>query len=991
MRLSESVHLPGSTDENQKGIKNVAKPNLDHLSRIWEYKGSAWYERDVDIPTAWKGKRVALFLERCHWETRVWLDGKECGMQDSLCVPHVHELGISLSPGLHKLTLRVDNSVKFNVGNDAHSITEQTQTNWNGVVGRIELQATPTVRVDDLQVYPDLDRRTAMVKSTVINQTSRSVTVAANIVVSSAIAPSVKAQTESRKVAPGERVDLTVTVSLPKGNTAWSEFNPALLQASASLVGDSVAHKVSRTFGLRKIAALNKRLTLNNRNLFLRGTLECCIFPLTGYPPTDVASWRRELGVMQSYGLNHVRFHSWCPPEAAFEAADQMGFLFQVELPQWVADVGNDPARDRFVREEEGRILTTYGNHPSFGFLCMGNELAGSVSYLQELVRAGQSADSRHLYTPSTAWSHGAADDYRVVVVRGLHGPSTDGDFDKELADQPVPTVSHEVGQWCIFPRMRETSKYTGVTRPRNFELVRNGLAKHYILDQAEAFTQASGKLSALLYKEEIEVLLRTSGHSGFQLLDLHDFPGQGTALVGILDPFWDSKGLISPLEFRQFCSPTVPLLRLTKRTFVAGETLSAKVQLANHGANSFEAMPKWRITGADGAVRYSGKLATRMFEVGELVDAGAISVRLDNVQAAAKLKVMVTIGAAENTWDIWVYPRQTSPTPSPDILITKSLEEAMIALDRGGKVLLFADRGSIVNPVRGSFTPVFWSPVWFQSQPAKTMGILCDPRHPALAEFPTDFHTNWQWYDLLQRSSSMVLDGTPASFRPIVQVVDNFVTNRKLGYLVEARIGAGRLVVCSINIWDDLDSRPVARQLHNSIVRYMESEQFAPTNNLTKEEIRTFLRPSRPTSLASLGAKVIFADSEDRANGNLAANAIDGEPDTFWHTQWEPAESTYPHELRIDLQKSMQLTGLLYTPRQDMENGRIGRYEVFVSDDLKSWEEPAARGMFAPGSDSQAITFAKVQRGRFIRFVALSELNGHNFAAIADLDLIRP
>lgn len=270
-------------------------------------------------------------------------------------------------------------------------------------------------------------------------------------------------------------------------------------------------------------------------------------------------------------------------------------------------------------------------------------------------------------------------------------------------------------------------------------------------------------------------------------------------------------------------------------------------------------------------------------------------------------------------------------------------------------------------------------------------MGILCDPRHPALAEFPTDFHTNWQWYDLLQRSSSMVLDGTPASFRPIVQVVDNFVTNRKLGDLVEARIGAGRLVVCSINIWDDLDSRPVARQLHNSIVRYMESEQFAPTNNLTKEEIRTFLRPSRPTSLASLGAKVIFADSEDRANGNLAANAIDGEPDTFWHTQWEPAESTYPHELRIDLQKSMQLTGLLYTPRQDMENGRIGRYEVFVSDNLKNWGEPAARGTFAPGSDSQAITFAKVQRGRFIRFVALSELNGHNFAAIADLDVIRP
>jgi hexosaminidase len=139
------------------------------------------------------------------------------------------------------------------------------------------------------------------------------------------------------------------------------------------------------------------------------------------------------------------------------------------------------------------------------------------------------------------------------------------------------------------------------------------------------------------------------------------------------------------------------------------------------------------------------------------------------------------------------------------------------------------------------------------------------------------------------------------------------------------------------------------------------------------------------------LGAKVTYADSEDRANGNVAVNAIDGDPETFWHTQWEPVETPYPHEIRIDLQKSVSLSGLTYTPRQDMENGRIGKYEVYVSDDLTRWGKPVARGTFAAGSDSQTVPFAAPAKGRYLRFVALSELNGHRFAAIADLDVILP
>ncbi|HET6454373.1 MAG TPA: hypothetical protein VFI02_08210, partial [Armatimonadota bacterium] len=151
--LPETVMLPGSTDSNRKGTRNTRKPDLSHPSRLYEYTGPAWYQREITIPREWKGKRITLFLERCHWETQAWLDGKPCGMQDSLCVPHVHEL--SASPGHHRLTIRVDNTIKYNVGSWAHSITEETQTNWNGIVGRMELQATPSTYIENVQVYPE--------------------------------------------------------------------------------------------------------------------------------------------------------------------------------------------------------------------------------------------------------------------------------------------------------------------------------------------------------------------------------------------------------------------------------------------------------------------------------------------------------------------------------------------------------------------------------------------------------------------------------------------------------------------------------------------------------------------------------------------------------------------------------------------------------------------------------------------------------------------
>ncbi|HET6452927.1 MAG TPA: discoidin domain-containing protein [Armatimonadota bacterium] len=961
--LPETVMLPGSTDTNHKGIPNKRKPDLQHPSRLYEYTGPAWYQREITVPREWAGKRVVLFLERCHWETQVWLDGKPCGMQDSLCVPHVHEL--NASPGVHRLTIRVDNTIKYNVGAWAHSITEETQTNWNGIVGRIELQAAPKNDIESVQVYPE--SKSIKVKASVHGPFSA---LKFDVLHSGKLVAS--------KTVKG--AETTIPIPDPK---PWDEFSPSLYTLSVSPT--HMTHMTYTThFAMRDLRVTDKRLVLNGRKIFLRGTLECCIFPKTGYPPTDVDSWLRILKICKSYGLNHMRFHSWCPPEAAFQAADQMGFLLQVELPQWVGNVGQDLPRDQFIQQEMLRILDTYGNHSSFGMLCMGNELRGDESFLQKLVVLGQQHDPRHLYSQSTAYSFGDHDDYRVAAIRGLHGPTTDTDFSAQDATHPVPIVSHEIGQWAVFPNLAEMKKYTGVLRPSNFGLIRDGLLAHGVLDQAAAFTQASGKLSAELYKEEIEVLLRTPGHGGFQLLDLHDFPGQGTALVGTLDAFWDSKGIVKPEEWRRFCSPTVPLLRMNKRTWTTDETFTARVQVAHFGPKDITAIPMWAIRDQSGHDIASGILATKALPTGDLYDLGDISASLAEVSAPAKLTVTVSLKGtnASNSWNIWVYPPKADPNPS-DVVVTQSIEEMTSNLRAGRKVLMIAPKRLLVQPGTGSPYTVFWDPVMFAREANKGEGILLDPKHPALAEFPTDSYADWQWFDLLANSSNMDLSSTPASFRPIVQVIDNFIKNRKMGNLLEAGVGDGRLMVCSMNVGAD---KPACLQMLKSILDYMASDAFQPKQRLTPAQLSTSLREQPPTALQSLGAKVLKVDSEDVANP--ATNAIDGDPDTFWHTQWQGDQPPYPHEIQIDLQQTIELTGFKYLPRQDMQNGWFTEYEFYVSEDAKDWGTPVAKGSFALDAKEKTILFAPC-KGRYIRLVALKGRDDSPWAGIAELDVL--
>ncbi|MGA2253376.1 MAG: discoidin domain-containing protein [Thermoguttaceae bacterium] len=990
-RLPEEIKLPGTTDEAKLGLPNPAKPSLDGLYRPNVYAGPAWYQRDIEIPADWQGKHVELLLERVHWETHVWLDGREIGTRDSLIAPQVHDLGIGITPGKHSLTIRVDNSLKFDLGGFVSILYEGTQTNWNGIVGRIELGAVEPLAIKDVQVYPDVDQKRIRVVLAIENNHGGKVDCGALFTVTNRQTGKFFVQ-HADILSQFRSVIFNTYVTMDHNFKFWDEFSPNLYELKVQLrgPGPSGASERKITFGMRKLGIRGTQFVLNGRPIFLRGTLECAIFPLTGYPPTDVPAWQRIFRVLKSYGLNFMRFHSWCPPEAAFAAADIEGVYLQVEGPEANISIDRHAPIGRFMEQELLCMVRTYGNHPSFCLMTLGNEHSGVGDTLDYWVQMLIREDPRHFYSSASAGQMTAHRQYTEGGPRGVNGPRTETDFRGEVSRQDRPLMGHEIGQWTFFPNFDEIAKYTGVLQAKNFELVRDDLAKKHLLDLAPQFVQATGRHAVLLYKEEIEVLLRTPNYPGFSLLDLHDYPGQGTALIGPLDPFWDSKGFVTPEQHTRYCGPSVPLLRLKKRTFTSDESLTAEAEIAHFGPRDLVAvMPQWIIRDEKGSIVADDTLPPRDIPTGKLTPLGKIEASLANASAPAKLTISLSLPGTPiaNQWEIWVYPPKVNLDPPKGLIVSKVWDdEVKSTLANGGRVLLFAAANSSQS-LPGRFLPVFWSPIWFPTQKPNTMGILCDPKHSALADFPTDFYSNWQWYELLDHSRSIILDDTPAEFRPVVSVIDNFARNHKLGVISEARVGSGRLLVCGIDLPGLVEKQPAARQLLMSLQRYAGSEAFQPRSELSAETLDKLFAPALGGLMQRLGAKVISSDSQ--VPDYEAANVIDGDPQTIWHTPWDDQPPVFPHDLVIEFATPVAVGGLKVLPRQDMPNGRIADYEVFVSNDGKSWGSAVKRGKFANSGEVQVVEFGRRVKVKYLKFVALSSFEKKPYASMAELEVI--
>lgn len=849
-----TIQLPGTTDMACLGNKCTLKPALEkpqmlHLTRAYSYIGPVWYSRVISVPAEWSGKDYILHLERILWDTQVWIDSvKVDGHEESLTTPHEYDLTKYLIPGKkHILTVRVDNRKRYDVSVKelAHAYTEDTQVKWNGILGDMYIDAVDKVRIDNVQLYPNVENKSLKLLVNLNNTTEQSSAVSLNVII--------KGKADRKKyISISKNVDVksgnsSVEMECNLGTNArlWSEFNPYLYDVEVELDGEKYSSVVTESFGLRHLESDGNKLMINKNPMFLRGTLECCIFPLTGNPPTDEESWKKLFSSAREYGMNHLRFHSWCPPEAAFNVADEMGFYCQVELPVWSVTLGKDTATIDFLREEAKRISREYGNHPSFCFWSLGNELQYDFDVMGKMVKEIKDADPRHLYTTTSFTfekGHGtwpeSNDDFFITQwtkkgwVRGQgvfnsKVPSFNKDFRRSIEGMNVPLVTHEVGQYSVYPDMSEISKYTGTLIPLNFIAVKEDLERKKLIEKAPDYLMASGKLASILYKEEIERALKTPGNSGFQLLDLHDFPGQGTALVGLLNAFWDSKGIITSEKFREFCAPVVPLLRFPKAVYTNNETFEALVEISNYGEGEMiDKTLNWTIT-SHGKELGNGSIISKSIIMGHNSNIGKISYPLSMVEKASKLEICVSIEGTEykNRWNIWVYPSEVE-IKLGDVKYTRNYKEAVALLEKGEKVLFNPDWRTLKG-IEGKFVPVFWSPVHFPKQ-AGTMGVLCNPKHPALADFPTEMHTDWQWWDLNINSTTLVVDSIKGG-DPIVEMVDNFISNRRLASLYEGKVGRGKLMLATFDLEKSLDKRPVSRQMLASILKYMNSEKFNP------------------------------------------------------------------------------------------------------------------------------------------------------------------
>ncbi len=800
--------LPGTTCENGIGKKqelydSLTKETVRAPRERFEYVGVLWLRRDVLIPEAMAGKCARVFLERVNVCSSLFWDGVRVGRPVlGLSTPHIYDVSGILTPGRHTLTVRLDNRNLINFGDMASAYSIDTQGLWCGIVGRIELRAENVFHIENVQIYPETggalvrltlasdilhpyDRRTASVRLTVSDPSGH------------VISDEVFSRTLYN---PRQPESFRLCFDAPE----WDEFSPALCTLSVDVSFGCVSDTKSVRFGNRTVAVKDKFMTINGRPLSLRGTIDCAQYPLTGYPPFDISVWRKNFETIKSYGLNHVRFHAWCPPECAFDAADEAGIYLSVEMPLWInrdicgLDYGDDAIHDVFYPHEARLISKTYGNHPSFIMFSNGNETMGDLGLLSDITRMMKSYDPRRLYTVTSNFDHPVIDceDYTSasdiggipVRIQNIHeevAASTGRDYSEAVKNTPVPIVTFEVGQYCSFPDVDVISKYKGNMLPVNFDAIKKHMTKHGVYGRLKEYVHASGRLAARLYKEDIEAALRTHGLGGFQLLSLADYTGQSTATVGMLDVFYDSKNFITPEEFRRFCSPVVPLFR-AGRIFKTSDTLEAELDLYDFGRMPISD-PEFTLTLRDGDDVFF-ETTTKKRRV--FIPLGAIT-------RPTALSVTLSVGQYSNSWRVFVYPYHHHPdddAPAVDIVSDRDALERLA--EKGGFAVVSPALFSDV--VKGSFIPVFWSPVHFPTN--RPSGAIINSRHPLLAGFPTEDIPDYQWKTLLDNSNSADISGV-RDVDSIVELVPNFVDCTPRSPLFEVSVGKARVLVCGFDL----------------------------------------------------------------------------------------------------------------------------------------------------------------------------------------------
>lgn len=992
------------------------------------YTGKAWYQKTIFVPEKSDGFVGRLTLENTKWKTTLWIDGECKGSIVSLCAPHVYETG-ELSAGEHTVTLCIDNGWQLPYRPDGHGVSDALGATWNGVAGAITLELFNRVWIERVQVNAQLPQ--AAIQVHLKNETSH--TQNCIVHVQDTVHTDISADAVC-VLTPGSQI-CEFTLNYPSDTPLWDEFDQGLqhlivtlssisnalqgeMQSSITQLPLQSKEMVSQfskvvlqtkevTFGFRRAEVKDGHFVINGRNTYLRGTHFGGDYPLSGIPDCGSAYWDKIMETVKTWGMNFIRCHSYCPPEAAFEAADRAGVYLQIECDMWNV-FAPDAQMNNVLWEETKRILDTFGNHPSFLMLSPSNEPGGDwLMPLTDWVSKCRAYDSRHLYTIQSGWPYPMEPDkitgtdyvyfhrsgFGIQPGGTIRGPRgwNDGDYRESLKDISYPVICHELGQWCSYPDFDVIDKFTGYLQPGNFEIFRESARAHNVLGQNKEFVYNSGRQQVRMLKEDLEANLRTPYIYGFELLDLHDYLGQGTALVGILDPFWDSKGYVTPNEWRQFCDETVLLARIESYCIDCAKnaTISIPIEVSHFGRAPLQSVRiHWQLEqqpvteytyGEHGKTLTQivfqspvlcGTLKQRDYALEKNQSAGCIYLNMEDIEPnrvyTLRVSMKVNGRIVENTWPLWIFDSsKLNPVSTPDgskaesdtheaVFITSDRFHAETLLNEGKRVLFelpYEDTSYDCPPVR--FNPSFWNsqmgPTW-----ARGMGMIIQNAHPAFASFPTTADGGWQWQSLIENARGLRVEKLGCDcITNLVQPIDEWNRNDKMSLLFECQVGTGHLMMTSINLEQDT---PQAAALKKSILSYMKSDAFEPQGQVSWKQLSSLFEMNNV--MKELGAKI--------DNDSLSA-CLDGNPQTFVQLT-----GGYPYSFIIQTPQKHDISGILYMPRQNHREheGELRSYLIEAWLD-GTWKQ-VQKGKLSSSYEPKRIAFLHEVYTDRIRFTAL-------------------
>ena len=888
--LNDVIMLPGTMAQAHKGEKNN-KRETGYLTEKYQYSGKAYYEKWVYLHPEEVGRPVFLCLERTRM-TRVWVNGILAGYQESLTTPHIYELTDYIATPKVRILIEVDNANYPIAG--GHLTSPDTQTNWNGIIGKIRLTVYDHVRFGQVRTfYQHIDGHYQVSFRYRLYDTENEFEGKCKITPVTIKRLSDDGKPEEKEIEE-QTQDFDITVRTGENvyenvytfvhePQLWSEYTPVVYRFRMEIEGWTVCEVET---GLREFEARDHYFYINGNRTMLRGKHDALLFPIEGAVPASVEEWLKVMGIAKEYGVNHYRFHTCCPPDAAFEAADLLGIYMEPELPFW-GTVPEESGEDKqegsqweYLLSEGLRMLETFGNHPSFCMMSMGNELWGSKKRIGKAIQIFRKADNRHLYTQGSnnfqfvpeilpeedfyvgvRLAAAAMDGKNDRLIRGSYAccdapmghvqtriPSTTVNYDSAIMPQDgrwkpqIPVVLHEIGQYEMYPDYHEIESYTGVLKPANLEIFRERLYAQGMGEEAEEFFYNSGMLALQCYEEELEAAHRSEYVAGYQILDLQDYTGQGTALVGILNAFMESKGLISAKEWRNYCSDSVLLAEFDDYCVESGSIFRWKTVLSHYRWVQ-PADEKWQINWEiyiDGEMMQRGKTPLLQGGCGVLEGADT-SWQIPQVTMPTVMELWLSLEqtGVQKGYRLWLYPdnrdfvltegRITDMTGQREAYVTRSGELASEYFRLGKRVLLIEE-----NPrewIQGMYCTDFWNFPMFRSIseskgvdiPVGTLGLLIRNTHPALAQFPSETYTSPQWYPIIEHSKcAKLLRWERMADRPLVQVIDNVERNDRLGILYEQKNEAGGLLLTSTTRLFEIQDCMQGRQYAKSLCEYI-------------------------------------------------------------------------------------------------------------------------------------------------------------------------